>query len=120
MSLIVLDKACLDKISNSFKHPAIEKYSETDSAFFFNLVGIETHITLEILYSPPFNNFTYRLSHYIKTPFQMDAYRPGFTPDEDIGYLVSKAISALTHEYDIAIKKGARPHDSWLVPNNFY
>lgn len=86
------------------------------SEYEFYLDGISKRITIKI-YQSVVNSerFTFRLSHYIKTPGQAAEYRPsddtGATPSDAL----YAAVRALMSYYTPSISSGNKPDESWLI-----
>lgn len=111
----VLNEIDLKKIKETFNSEVVVNFEKMNDGYTFELQNIPIQIKLEIKYNPEFNQFESHISHHIKAPHQMGAYRPGVTIDSDIPYLINKAINALTKEYEIAISEGEVPNTNWLI-----
>ena len=93
----------------------------------FRLDGIETVIRILILKqvkcverNEQVGPFHFETSHYIKTPLQIDAYRPGtiYAATEDEAFM--NAVNTLDQFYEEAVNAGLDPDPSWLVLNPRY
>lgn len=62
-------------------------------------------------------HFLFEMSHIIHTPEQETPYSPERRWGEYEGYAVQQAITAITDFYRIAVNKGHKPSDSWLIEN---
>ncbi|OUL23823.1 hypothetical protein BV378_20635 [Nostoc sp. RF31YmG] len=61
--------------------------------------------------------YTFKLSHYVKTPSQAGVYIPSITSYDSEILAISQAIKSLTTYINSAIAEGHKPSDDWLIPN---
>ncbi|MBO2628117.1 hypothetical protein I6M46_07410 [Shewanella algae] len=102
-------------IDNALEDEAIEKAKKTEDGFSIWLKGIPLEIKIELSINGTRGGYNYHLSHAIKTPDQIDAYRSSNPWGDYDAYALHKAVSAITQHYNVAIKNGHIPSESWLV-----
>ena len=76
---------------------------------------LQTHVTIELGRYMTSDRTKFFVSHAIKTPTQLDAYRTSLPFGDSPDAALLKAISGLTMYYRQAVTKGHHPHEDWLV-----
>ncbi|MBD2359235.1 hypothetical protein H6G41_32410 [Tolypothrix sp. FACHB-123] len=61
--------------------------------------------------------YTFKLSHYIKTPAQAGVYIPSITSYDTEIMAIDQAIKSLTTFINSAIAEGYTASEDWLIPN---
>jgi|GEM_PF-1235057 len=101
-----------------FDRPAVESWRAVNRSIYrVKLKGISTEVTVSLRPDLERGGFSYRQSHYMKTPMQPQMYVPGVPWGDNLGYALTKFIGALQSDYNIAISAGHTPSTTWLVPN---
>ncbi|GKX61640.1 hypothetical protein [Pragia fontium] len=103
------------EIENAFDSEGISKHgSHDENTYWFSLKDIPVIITVT-LSKDKSAGYNYKLSHYINTPQQISPYRPSRQWGDYKAYALQQAVSAITSNYDIAVKNGDKPSMTWLV-----
>jgi hypothetical protein len=103
-------------IDSALEDEAIERVERTEEGFSIWLKGIPVEIKISISFNGVRGGFNYQLNHAIKTPEQIGPYRSSKPWGDDVAYALHKAVTAITQHYNIAVKNGHEPSESWLVP----
>jgi hypothetical protein len=96
---------------------SIDRAEKTVRGYSFWLKGIPTEIQVALSVNPAEGGFNFHLSHVIKTPDQITPYTPGRPWGDYEAYALRLAVSAITQQYNIAVRKGRVPASEWLIPN---
>ena len=90
------------------------------SVYTFKVGVLSPTITIRTYKEENGSGYLFEMSHTIHTPEQIDPYRPGRPWGDYEGYAVQQAITAITDFYRIAVDKGHKPNDGWLVKNESF
>jgi len=105
----------LDGILSDPLITVVDRHDEMGS-FAIQVGSLQTVIYIELGRFRTGKNTKFRLSHVIKTPEQLDAYRTSKPFADDWEYALHQAITGITMYYEMAVKKGHTPIESWLEP----
>lgn len=83
----------------------------------FTLEGIPRTITIRFYDDPDIGGVSFEQSHYIQTPLQIGPYRTSRPWNDNFDLAFHQALSGFKQYYNIAIKEGHVPSESWLVEN---
>ncbi len=93
----------------------VDRHDEMGS-FAIQVGVLETVIYIELGRFRTSDITKFHLSHAINTPEQLDAYRTSRPFADYWEYALHQAVTAITMHYEIAVKKGHVPAESWLEP----
>lgn len=84
----------------------------------FRIGTLMTEVTIAL--SSLRGDWRLSISHTMKTPEQLNPYKPADRIFANNGRALHEAISALTTYYKVAVDSGHKPDESWLTPNGLF
>jgi hypothetical protein len=106
----------LDKALDDDLVTVIDRHDDMGS-YSIRLASLQTIISIELGRFLTSDKTKFIVSHSIHTPEQAGPYRTSVPFGDDPAYALHRAIDGLTSWYKIAVEKGHKPREEWLVRN---
>lgn len=108
---------CSEAIEMVLMHEAVSFPRKFLSEYRFQLGELRPFITIRLYASIDGVGVVFEQSHFIQIPGHIERYRTSIGSAETEAAALHQAVSGFTMYYDIAMRDGHSPDDSWLIPN---
>ncbi|MFH1519997.1 MAG: hypothetical protein ABIE75_05475 [Candidatus Omnitrophota bacterium] len=95
----------------------IKNLHKTKIGYEFNLRGIPTKIEIRIDKIKRTKKAVFSQSHFIHSPEQYNSYDTSHPWSRDEQEALNSALAGFRRFYKMAVDKGHKPDDSWLILN---
>lgn len=100
--------------------PGISGARELRGEFHFKVGKLTPGVVVRLWRHIGVEGVFFELSHFMKTPSQADPYVTSGPWGDDEASALRKAVMTLTMYFDIAVREGHTPDDTWLVPSRSF